>query len=145
MKYKKILIAVISVVAALAVIFMLSKLFANNEFIHASVIGTTSNYDRYSNVKIKILNGDHKNEIITVQNIINENIQGSEGGSTENYVKKGDEVLISIDEDDNGKIKSAYIYEIVKYKKIYFMIFMFVLLIVLVGGKKDLNLCCRLQ
>lgn len=115
---------------------------SSGDLVHARVIGSADSSSKgsqnYSNVKIKILDGAHKNEIITVQNIVNENIK-SESGSRENFVEKNDEVLVSIQEDNKANIKSAYIYEIVKYRQLYFLIFVFAAAVIFIGGKKGLK------
>ncbi|MFL0250783.1 YibE/F family protein [Clostridium neuense] len=85
-------------------------------------------------VMVKILNGDHKGETIKLDNLVNDKT------SHQSFTKKGDEVLINISEDKNGHIKSgSYIYDVVRYKFIYVLVIVFVLLIALIGGMKGIK------
>jgi len=85
-------------------------------------------------VIVKILNGDHKGETIKLDNLVNDKT------SHQSLVKKGDEVLISISEDSKGHIKSgSYIYDVVRYKFVYMLAIIFVVLIGIVGGIKGVK------
>lgn len=87
----------------------------------------------HSKVSVKITSGSHKNEIVQVDNLVNDKTYH------ENVASIGDQVLLSIDENDNGTIKSANIYEIVRYNYIYMLIFIFIILLGIVGGIKGLK------
>lgn len=85
-------------------------------------------------VVIKILNGAHKGETIKLDNLVNDKT------SHQSLVKKGDEVLVSISEDNKGHIKSdSYIYDVVRYKFVYALAIIFVVLIGIVGGTKGIK------
>lgn len=84
-------------------------------------------------VLVKILNGDYKGKVLKLENLINEKT------SHETLTKKGDEVLVNIDEDSKGNITSAYIYDVVRYKFIYELIIIFIILLGIVGGKKGIK------
>ncbi len=84
-------------------------------------------------VSVQILNGPHKGQIINVDNLVNDKT------SHEAFAKKGDSVLLNITENDNGTIKSAYIYELVRYYDIYALIILFVILLSVIGGKKGVK------
>lgn len=85
-------------------------------------------------VLVKIINGTHKGEIIKLDNLINEKT------SHQSFTKKGDEVLINLEEDKKGHIKEgSYIYDVVRYKYIYTTAIIFVILLALVGGKKGIK------
>jgi uncharacterized membrane protein len=105
------------------------------------VIQTTNTNAKGSNkstmtqnmVSVQILNGPHKGQIINVDNLVNDKT------SHEAFAKKGDSVLLNITENDNGTIKSAYIYELVRYYDIYALIILFVILLSVIGGKKGVK------
>lgn len=85
-------------------------------------------------VLVKILNGSHKGETIKLDNLVNDKT------NHQSLTKKGDEVLVNISEDKNGHIKNgSYIYDVVRYKFIYALVIIFVLLIALVGGTKGIK------
>ncbi|URZ00031.1 YibE/F family protein [Clostridium felsineum] len=86
-----------------------------------------------SYVLVKILNGDYKGKVIRLENLVNEKT------AHETLTKKGDEVLINIDEDSKGNISSAYIYDVVRYKFVYGLMIAFVILLCAVGGKKGIK------
>ncbi|URZ07324.1 YibE/F family protein [Clostridium felsineum] len=86
-----------------------------------------------SYVLVKILNGDYKGKVIRLENLVNEKT------AHETLTKKGDEVLINIDEDSKGNISSAYIYDVVRYKFVYGLMIAFVILLCVVGGKKGIK------
>lgn len=97
-------------------------------------INSKSNTLARNYVMVQILNGDHKGETVKMDNLINEKTYH------QSFAKKGDEVLINIDEDSKGHIKStSYIYDIVRYKFIYMLAIIFVLLLVVVGRGKGLK------
>ncbi|KHD38787.1 membrane protein [Clostridium acetobutylicum] len=84
-------------------------------------------------VLVKILNGDYKGKVIKLENLVNEKT------AHETLTKKGDEVLINIDEDSKGNISSAYIYDVVRYKFIFGLVAAFIILLSVVGGKKGVK------
>lgn len=84
-------------------------------------------------VLVKILNGDYKGKVIKLENLVNEKT------AHETLTKKGDEVLINIDEDSKGNISSAYIYDVVRYKFIFGLVAVFIILLSVVGGKKGVK------
>lgn len=92
-----------------------------------------SNSLAHNKVSVKITSGTHKNEIVQVDNLVNDKTYH------ENVVRKGDEVLLNIDENDNGTIKSANIYEVVRYNYLYLLIIVFIILLGIVGGTKGIK------
>jgi uncharacterized membrane protein len=115
----------------------------NNKPIHGKVVkiesGGNKNSQRFSNVDVKIISGKLKGRTITVQNFVGGKIK-DENSSTQSFVKVGDEVLINVDKyDKNGNVQKAYIYEIVRYKYLYKLGIFFVLLLIIIGGKKGIK------
>lgn len=86
-----------------------------------------------SKVKVKILNGKYKDKVIDMDNLV------SDKTYHETYAKKGNEVLINIEEDDKGNIKKAYIYEVVRYKYLKGIIILFLVLLSLLGGMQGIR------
>lgn len=84
-------------------------------------------------LSVKITSGDHKGEIVKVDNIVDDKT------FDEYMVEKGSSVLLNIEENDNGTIKRAYIYEIIRYKSLYILIFSFILLLGILAGDKGLK------
>lgn len=82
---------------------------------------------------VKITSGDHKNQVVTVDNVVNDKT------FDEYMAEKGSNVLLNIEENDNGSIKKAYIYELMRYKSLYILIFSFILLLGILGGKKGVK------
>lgn len=128
-------------------ILLLSSVFSvkaasggDNKPIHGKVIKIEANGDknsqRFSNVDVKIISGNLKGKTITVQNFVGGKIK-DEDSSTQSFVKVGDEVLINVDKyDKKGNVEKAYIYEIVRYKYLYKLGIFFILLLIIIGGKK---------
>ncbi|PRR85453.1 YibE/F family protein [Clostridium luticellarii] len=115
----------------------------NNGPIHGKVVKIESqgdkNSQRFSNVDVKIISGRLKGKTVTVQNFVGGKIK-DENSSTQSFVKVGDEVLINVDKyDKNGNVEKAYIYEIVRYKYLYKLGIFFILLLIIIGGKKGLK------
>ena len=54
-------------------------------------------------------------------------------------MRVGDEVLISMDEDSKGNITNAYIYDFERYKYLYKLAAVFMILMVIVGGMKGVK------
>lgn len=133
---------IITTIVIIICIIMLKNILNSNSYIQGKVIqllssnGSNSkgkNPVRYGNVKIKITSGNHKGEYITVQNIISETKNG------ESIVHLGNEVLMHIDENSDGTIKTAYILEVVRYNALIAVSVVFLILILLVGGIKGVK------
>ena len=98
-----------------------------------STSSKSNNPVRYGDITILITTGKHKGEKVVVKNIVNETTKG------QGVVHLGNKVLLNVDEDKNGKIKSAYIYEIIRYSSLMWIsIFLFALLII-IGGIKGIK------
>lgn len=97
-----------------------------------------TNNEEYNNIDVKILSGKFKGQLITTQNYFNEKAN-DEKNNIQSLIRVGDEVLISIDEDPKGNIANAYIYDMVRYKYLYELVAVFMLLIIIVGGIKGLK------
>lgn len=89
--------------------------------------------ERYGNIEVKIIEGSHKGQTVTVQNMVDEVRKG------ESTVHLGNEVLLHIDENKDGTIKSGYILEIIRYNLILWVSALFLLLLILIGGKKGVK------
>jgi uncharacterized membrane protein len=88
---------------------------------------------RMQHLKIKILNGIHKNETYTVQNLI------EMVNPYKLIFENGDEILLRMTEDNNGDINYLKIYDRVRDKYIYISIIILILLLVLIGGKNGIK------
>lgn len=93
---------------------------------------------RYSYVDVKITTGDYKDKTISVQNFTSGQIK-DESSSTDNFASPGDEVILNIETNSKGNITSVYISDIVRYKYIYILSAVFMVLIILLGGAKGLR------
>lgn len=139
MKNKKSLLTLI--IFILLLICYVTYDYASNKPITGKVIGSAVNKKSSKNsgqmnqhqLYVKITSGDHKNKIVTVDNIVNDKT------FDEYMAEKGSSVLLNIEENDDGSIKKAYIYELMRYKALYILIFSFVLLLGILGGKKGLK------
>jgi len=84
-------------------------------------------------VKLSITSGVHKGETVTAEHIVDQrmvyNLQ----------VDAGDEVLIFLEEDENGRILNAYIAEIYRQKYLGYLVVFFLILLVAFGGIKGLK------
>ncbi|WP_084116449.1 YibE/F family protein [Clostridium acidisoli] len=142
---KKKEIIITAVVLILIVLAFSLKGFINSndesQPIHGKIIseGTNSSSSKTKNgishgkVKVKITSGDHKGEILTLDNLINDKTY------RETTANKGDNVLVNITENANGTVKSAYIYELDRYEYLYLLILVFIVLLGVVGGIKGLK------
>ncbi|MDI6605427.1 MAG: YibE/F family protein [Thermoanaerobacteraceae bacterium] len=143
----------IIVTTILFIIFTVVKVYSNNKSsneivtskntdeVYGKIINIESNSkktnkDSHSfNVDIKILSGKFKGKIITIPNLVVGFISNSQSNNQE-YAKLGDEVLVNLNQDADGNIKDAYIYEIVRYKYLYKLSLFFLILLILFGGIK---------
>lgn len=88
---------------------------------------------RYQHLRIKILNGPHKNETYTVRNTI-------EMISPYKLIfDKNDILLLRLTEDADHKVVNLKIYERSRERILYFMIAFFMFLLIAIGGKKGLK------
>jgi uncharacterized membrane protein len=89
-------------------------------------------------VKVKIISGKHKGEVLIVDNLIND--KDNDRNSIESYnVHKGDELFLEFEEDNSGKIINPYIYDFVRYKYLAVVAFIFIALLIVIGGKKGIK------
>ena len=83
---------------------------------------------RYQHLKVKLLNGNHKGEIYTVENMV-------EMFSPYKLIfKENDKMILRLNEDENGKVNNLKIYEKSREGKVYFIIGVFILLLIFIGG-----------
>jgi uncharacterized membrane protein len=87
----------------------------------------------YYKVQIKVLSGKHKGEILDAEHIVDQrmvyNLQ----------VAKGDEVLVYLEADQQGKITNAFIAEIYREKYLIYLGTAFLLTLVVFGRLKGLK------
>jgi len=88
---------------------------------------------RMQHLKIEILNGTHKSETYTVQNLI------EMVNPYKLIFKKGDQILLRMTEDENGKIDFLKIYDRIRDKYIYFSIALLIILLAVIGGKNGIK------
>ena len=107
----------------------------------AKVIGLVPNSDgnnKISNkVEVEITTGKHKGQILEVDNLIGE--ATTDKNQIEDYnVEKGNEVILDFEEDSNGNIKDASISDFVRYKNLAIIVVIFIMLQIIIGGKKGI-------
>ena len=88
-------------------------------------------------VDVKITSGKYKGQIVEVDDLKQFEATDSNVGTL--GAKVGDEVYLSIQQDSNGNIKDALIYDYVRYKPIIIIVVIFVILLALIGGLKGIN------
>lgn len=117
----------------------------NDSTVHGKVVkiyntnnSSNKNSVRYLYVDVKITSGKLKGQIIKVQNSVSGKIN-DESSNTQSFAKLGDNVLINIDKYKKGDINSAYIYEIIRYRYLYELGAVFIILLVAIGGIKGLK------
>ena len=82
-------------------------------------------------IKAKIMNGEHKGEVVTIEN------EYHKGEAFDQRFRKGDELFISLNISE-GKIKNVHIEEYKRDKYIVLLIVFFYLTLILVGKLKGL-------
>lgn len=141
--YKKTAYAVVLFIIFGLLFYMVTK-DNNPDAIHGRILRYSSTQasensnHRYDFVDVQIISGSHKGETISVQNIYSGSIK-DESSSSGNFATPGNEVLLKIENNQNGKISSAYILEIVRYKYLYKLSLIFILLLIVIGGLKGLK------
>lgn len=88
---------------------------------------------RVQQLKLKILEGKLKGELVEGENNVQQDM------AYQTVVKEGQKVLIGFNLDENGKRAKAYIKEIVRENSVYWLVAIFVLIIVIVGGIKGIK------
>lgn len=123
----------------------ISKVDSDAEAIHGTVIKvysdsiqTDNNGERYCNADIRISSGKLRGQVITAENFVDGNATDDKN-NTQSFARVGDEVLVNIDQDTKGNINSAYIYDIVRYKYLYKLSAVFIILLILIGGVKGIK------
>lgn len=142
---------IIIITTILFIAFVILKVSSNNRNnsnttnageIYGKIIKISSkvenNNSQYCNVDIELLSGKYKGKIITVPNLVAGFTSTSQYNNQE-YAKIGDEVIVYLNLDSNGNIKSAYIYEIVRDKYLFKLSLVFIILLILLGGIKGLK------
>ncbi|NEZ46443.1 YibE/F family protein [Clostridium niameyense] len=129
----------IIILTILVIIFMLIPgRYIRQDVIHGKIIEEVGNENKSvqmsrNKVKVKILNGDFKNKILVMDNLINDKTYH------QTSAHKGNEVLVNIDKDNKNNIKKAYIYEIVRYKYLTIIILLFLSLLAIMGGMQGVR------
>lgn len=147
--FKKKLIFAVIVLGVIFIIFEAFGFYSRSNPTNASVHGkvvkvykTSNSKDknsiRYSYVDIKITSGKMKGNIIKVQNSVSGKIN-DESSNTQGFARLGDNVLVNLDKYKTGDPSSAYIYEIVRYRYLYELSGVFVILLIVIGGFKGLK------
>ncbi|NLM21430.1 MAG: YibE/F family protein [Peptococcaceae bacterium] len=87
----------------------------------------------YQDVETRILAGKHKGETVIAENIIDERF------IYKLIVEEGDEVLIYVDEDHEGRIIEAYVADIYRQKHLSYLLALFLIVLVVFGRAKGLK------
>lgn len=130
---------------AIVLILMSSTVFGEKEYIDSSmekalVIEVSEEEQRgdlyeeiyVQNVTLKILSGKHKGDIIQSENHLSDNMVYNI------YAKKGDKVVVMIDEFDDGSYE-AYISDYSRSDYIVYLTITFLALILIIGRMKGLK------
>ncbi|BEP29695.1 YibE/F family protein [Helicovermis profundi] len=101
------------------------------EVLHVDNLGKDPNvtYDMVQKVVIKITTGKYKGKIFTIDNILSDSIV------FDIPVKLGDNVLVHIDEADDGSV-NIFIADYIRDKYIYILMVIFAVAVILVGKFK---------
>lgn len=83
-------------------------------------------------VTVKILSGTHKGKTVESLNTLS----GSQG--IDINVKKGDKVIVYLTEE-NGQIAEVYIADLMRANYLNYLIFAFVVLLIIIGGRKGIK------
>lgn len=81
-------------------------------------------------LKIQILSGKHKGESVTVKNTADPSRQGNL------IFDEGDQVFLSISEDNKGNITSSNIYQVARDKPLAYLLVFFIFSMLLIGKGK---------
>lgn len=88
---------------------------------------------RYQHLKVEILDGNHKGEILTIRHTIERIMPGY-------YIfKPGDKLLIRATEDGSGTLETVKIQEKVRDTQVYLIVGLFVVLLLIIGGFNGLK------
>ncbi|CAG7839851.1 hypothetical protein CLOHAE12215_01266 [Clostridium haemolyticum] len=88
---------------------------------------------RYQHLKIKLISGKHKGEVYTVRNTV-------EMISPYKLIfEKDDKLLLHLTEGTENKVVNLKVYERSREGVIYFVVALFMILLVAIGGKKGLK------
>lgn len=83
--------------------------------------------------KVIINSGSHKGESLVIVNSID-----TANLAQDYLLNKGDEILLSIEENE-GKIVKGYMYEYDRHKYLLYLVVIFVVLMILIGGSKGIK------
>jgi len=89
--------------------------------------------NRIQEMRVELLNGSNKGEIINVENNISLEM------AYNMIIEEGDEVILQIERDEQGNITNTYVAEFVRDKYLLYIFIIFVIIIVLIGGFKGLK------
>lgn len=84
-------------------------------------------------VKVLVKDGEYEGQELLIQNVLDDRLAYNIN------VDVGDEVMLVYDYDENGELMQAYISDLVRDKYLYWVIGLFVLLLVLIGGLKGIK------
>ena len=88
---------------------------------------------RYQHLKVEILDGNHKGEILTIRHTIERIMPGY-------YIfKPGDKLLIRATEDSSGTLETVKIQEKVRDTQVYLIVGLFIVLLLIIGGFNGLK------
>lgn len=87
-------------------------------------------------VDVEITSGKYKGQTIEVDDLKQFEITDPNGGTL--GAKVGDKVYLSIQQDGNGNIKNALIYDYVRYNSLIIVVVIFIILLALIGGLKGI-------
>ena len=88
---------------------------------------------RYQHLKVEILDGNHKGEILTIRHTIERIMPGY-------YIfRPGDKLLIRATEDSSGTLETVKIQEKVRDTQVYLIVGLFVVLLLIIGGFNGLK------
>lgn len=107
------------------------KILSEEEEITSTSGGDFTSTIQY--LEVEITDGKHKGENIIVENMINEQYVYNI------IVNDGDDILLHLEEDNNGKVQNAYVSEIVRDKHLLYLVIVFLAGLIIIGGLKGLK------
>lgn len=88
---------------------------------------------RYQHLKVEILDGRHKSQEMSIRHTVELIMPG-------NYIfKVGDKMIIRYTEDENGEIQTVRIEERLRSNYVIFIVMLFVIILLVIGGKNGLK------
>ncbi|MFD3157656.1 YibE/F family protein [Haloimpatiens sp. FM7330] len=81
-------------------------------------------------LKVVIEDKEYNGKTLTIENRV-------EAKTMSSYLlKEGEQILVSLELDENGKVTNAYMYEVMRHKYLLYLAVFFALVLIIIGGMK---------